>query len=323
MNALYNSGVVYMNDLKDYGASNGQFEELLAEYPGNVHTLPSYYNLYTNYNELDNAPKAESYKSAIINEFPESEIAQYMTNPDFIKEMEARQNEENLFYKNVYRKYRNEQYNEVITDVGTALGKFPDSDLVPRYKFLRVMSIGATSDIMTFSLALDSFVKEYPHDDIGRNAQIILSHVKEFNPEVKEETQKIEAEEIYHFDTASVYYFGMIASGIIDVNQLKFEIINFNLDYYAQTDFEVVSERVDRNDHLVLVKSFETMEQALQYLDSISLASNVYDLLGETVYHRFIISEENSQTLINDKISSKYLLFYEKHYLAAGEEEKD
>ena len=322
MDALYNSGVVYMNDLKDLKASNEQFEKLVADYPANKHTLPSYYNLYTNYNKVNNPPKSQFYKSAIIREFPDSEIAQFMTNPDFIKELEEKENAEHVFYERVYRKYRNEQFSEVITDVDTALRRFPESDLIPRYEFLKVMSIGATRDIMTFSLALDSLIKAYPRDEISRSAQIILAHVKEFDPKVKVETQKIEAEEIYKYDSASIHYFGMIVSGVIDVNQLKFEIINFNLDYYSDKDFEVVSERVDRNDHLVLVKSFEIMEDAWLYLDSINLAQNIFELIGETAYQRFIISDVNSLTLINDRVSSKYLLFFDKHYITGPEEEE-
>jgi len=321
LTALYNSGVVYKNELKDYNASNEQFETLLADYPGNENTLPSYYNLYTNFNELDNQPKSQLYKSAIIREFPDSEIAQYMTNPEFIKELEARENAENVFFESVYRKYQNEQYTEVIADVDTALIRFPESELIPRYKFLKIMSIGATDDIMTFSLALDSFGKTYPREEIGRRAQIILAHVKEFDPEVKVETQKIEAEEIYQYDTASVHYFGMIINGIIDVNQLKFEIINFNLDFYPETDFEVVSERIDREDHLILVKSFELKEDAWMYQDSINMAQSIFDLIGETSHQRFIISDLNAQTLISDGISAKYMLFYDKHYFAEQQKE--
>jgi tetratricopeptide (TPR) repeat protein len=314
MKAYFNAGVIYKTELKDYKQSNGQFEQLLENYPGNEYTLQAYYNLHLNYSSLDDQQSSQFYKESIIREFPESQIAQLMTNPGYIKELEEKENEEMHYYEQVYEKYKNGRYREVITDVDTALMRYNDSPLKPKYMFLKVLSVGATRDLLTFTLALDTLAKIFPQDEVGVNARSILAFIKEYDPEVKEETEKIEAEEIYLYDTSAVHFFGMIVPGTVDVNQLKFEIINFNLDFYPEMSYDVVNEQVNKSDQLVLVRSFANPDSARSYQQQISLYADVNRLIEGSGFQQFIISEINSKTLIKDKITSKYLLFYKKYY---------
>lgn len=314
MQALASAGMIYKNDLKDYEASNKEFMRLLDEYPEGPATLQAYYNLYTNYGKLENTPQAERYRSAIIRDFPDSEVAGLLTDPDYIEKLEKKENQEQLFYEQVFNEYRNGQYSRVIADVKEAFRRFPESDLKPRYAFLRAMSLGATSDRMTFTLALDSLIKAYPGEEVTMSARNVLSMLKQKDPNVRHETQKREAEEIYRHDSAGVYYYGLVVNRDINVNQLRFEIINFNLDYYPQSDFDVTDEPVNTTDHLVLVKSFPNLSDAWAYHDSIAQAGNVNGLIRDTGYQRFIISDVNTQTLIRDKVSEKYLVFFNKYY---------
>jgi len=314
MKAMYNAGLIYKSELKDINKSNEQFEQLLEDYPGNDYTLSSYYNLHLNYGLQDNQQLSQFYKDAIIREFPESQIALLMTNPGYVKELEAKEYEEIHFYETVYENYKNGLYPEVIAGVDTALNRYSKSPLIPKYKYLKVMSIGATSDLLTFTIALDTLSKTYPDDEIGKNAKTILAFIKEYDPEVKKETEKIEAEVIYNYDSTAVHLFGMIVPRLIDINQLKFEIINFNLDFYPQTPLDVVNEPVNKTDQMILVKSFANIDSAWNYHQQIGLYPDVNELIGGADIQWFIISDANANTLIKDKISSKYILFFEKYY---------
>jgi len=315
MTAYFNSGVIYKSDLKDYNKSNAQFKQLIEKYPESEYTLSAYYNLYLNYGLLNNQQLAQNYKDTIIRDFPESQIAQLMTNPGYIKELEEKESEETHFYERVYDKYKNGLYQEVIAGVDTALKRYSNSPLVPKYKFMKVMSVGATSDLMTFTLALDSLSKVYQNDEVGKSARSLLAFIKEYNPEVKEETEKIEAEVIFNYDTSAVHLFGMIIPKTIDINQLKFEIINFNLDFYPQISLDVVNEPVNKSDMMVLVKSFASIDSAWSYHQKISQFQEINKLVEGTEFQQFIISDANARALIKDKTTSKYMVFYNKYYL--------
>jgi hypothetical protein len=167
---------------------------------------------------------------------------------------------------------------------------------------------------MTFTAALDSVTVSFPAHDVARQASELLAFIKNYNPEVKLETEKIEAEEIYKYDSTGTFLYGMIVNRAIDINQLKFEIINFNLDLFPRITFDVVSENLSDNSRLVLVKSFRDLKRAWEYYDTITAGEKIWELVEGTGYSRFIISPANSQTLLQDKNPNKYLLFFDKYY---------
>ncbi len=313
--ALFNAGVIYKNDLRDYKEATLRFEDLLNRYPANDFTLSTYYNLYDIYTKTDQIELSNYYKESIIREYPESQIAQILANPNYAEELMEKENEVSRFYEITYEKFKQELYNEVINNVDTAIVRYPDDDLTPKFMYLKVLSIGRTSDIMTFIEALDSLIKTFPGNDVTDNAQQILAFIKRSDPVVRLETEKKEAEEIYVYDTLSIYYYGMLIHNSIDVNQLKFEIINFNLDSFPQLTFDVINEPVEESNQLVLVKTFQNIDEAWDYYDRIALNEKVFDILRNTEFNKFIISETNAQTLIQDKVANKYMLFFSKYYV--------
>ena len=314
MESMFNAGSVYRNDLKDKSKAIDTYKELLERYPVSDFTLPTYYNLYLIYNDLSDQPSANFYKSLIIREYPESQTAQLLTNPNFINELLEKENEVNRFYESTYNHYKQKDYYRVINDVNYALEHYKSDELIPQFYFLKVLSIGQTSDIMTFTAALDSVTVSFPAHDVARQASELLAFIKNYNPEVKLETEKIEAEEIYKYDSTGTFLYGMIVNRAIDINQLKFEIINFNLDLFPRITFDVVSENLSDNSRLVLVKSFRDLKRAWEYYDTITAGEKIWELVEGTGYSRFIISPANSQTLLQDKNPNKYLLFFDKYY---------
>jgi hypothetical protein len=237
-----------------------------------------------------------------------------MTNPNYINELMEKENEVNRFYEATYRNYQQGNYDQVIRDVDYALITFKNDELIPQFTFLKVLSIGQTQDIMIFTEALDSITGTYPNHEVAESAKEILAFIKRSDPVVKIETEKKEAEEIYTFDPEGTCYFGLIVEKEIDLNQLKFEIINFNLDLFPNKTFDVLSENLADNDRLILVQSFKNLENAWNYFDQIVTSEQIMALIRGTDFSRFVISPANSQKLIQDKVANKYLLFFDKYY---------
>jgi tetratricopeptide (TPR) repeat protein len=312
--SMFNAGTVYKNDLKDDQKSIDTYKDLLKRYPASDFTLPTYYNLYLLYNELNEQASADFYKASIIREYPESQTAQVLTNPNYVNELLEKENEVSRFYETTYNHFKQGDYYKVMNDVDYALEKFKGNELIPQFFFLKVLGIGQTSDIMTFTAALDSVTVLFPSHDVARKANEILAFIKNYNPEVKLETEKKEAEEIYTYDSSGTYLVGMIVNRAIDINQLKFEIINFNLDLFPKLTFDVVSENLSDNSRLILVKSFRDLQKAWEYYDTITAGEKIMALVAGTGYSRFVISPANSMTLLQDKTANKYLLFFDKYY---------
>ena len=312
--SLYNAGEIYYNDLEDYQEAIAVFTELIEKYPDSEFTLPAYYNLYNLYGKQNNTDLSVFYKESIISEFPESQTTQLLTNPNYINELLDKESEVNRFYEATYQNYQQGNYDQVIRDVDYALMTFQNGDLVPQFTFLKVLSIGQTQDIMQFTEALDSIASTYPTHEVAERANEILAYIKGSDPVVKLETEKKEAEEIYSFDPEGPYYFGFIIKRGIDLNQLKFEIINFNLDAFPNRTFDVTSENLADDDVLILVQSLRNLENAWNYYNQVMTSEDIMSLIQGTDFSRFVISPENSHKLIEDKVSNKYLLFFDKYY---------
>ncbi|MBL7112365.1 MAG: tetratricopeptide repeat protein [Bacteroidales bacterium] len=313
--ALHSAGGIYRNELKDFGEAIDTYGDILERYPNSTYKLSVYYNMYLMYKELQDGRNADIYKTALIREFPESQPAQLLTNPNYINELMEKENEENRFYESTYNKYQEGYYYQVMVDADTAMQRYKESELLPRFFFLKVLSIGHTRDRLVFAEALDSLANMYPGNEVAQTALEMIAYLMEADPVVKLETEKQEAEDIYTADSTGQFFVGYIVDRMVDVNQLKFEIINFNLDHYPNKTFDITNNNLDNNQVLILVKSFANIPRAWEYYDSIAGNELILSVIGDLSYSRCIISKGNATKLIEDKIASRYLIFYNKHYM--------
>jgi tetratricopeptide (TPR) repeat protein len=313
--SLHNAGGIYRNDLHDYPKSMETYQELIDRYPGNSYALSTYYSLYNLYKEDNNMQMANIYRDFIVREFPESQSAMILTNPNYTSELLAEKNVVNLFYEQTYENYNLGYYERVMRDVDTAMVRFKGDALIPKFQYLKVLSIGKTSDILVFTQALDSLASTTADKEVAESAGNILSYILESDTEVKTETQKIEAEEIYTADSTGVFYYEMSFSPGPDINQLKFEFINLNLDLYPNKTFDVVDETLLDGNIVLFVKQFSDMEQVFEYTDHAARNEKIFSLLGDSEFKVAIISAGNAEILIKDGVAQKYWLFFQKHYI--------
>lgn len=312
--ALYNAGGIYTNELNDIPRSVETYENLLERFPETDYRLSVYYSLYEIYMDMDKPARADIHRQNIVTGFPGSQPAQLLTNPDYINELMAEKNAVRVFYERTYQKYNQGYYGQVIIDADTAMVRFAGDPLIPKFQFLKVLSLGRTSDILVFTQALDSLAASTPDQEIAGSARDILAYILASDEEVKTETRKIEAEEIYAPDTSGVFFYGMIITPPVDINQLKFEFINFNLDHYPNRTFDVVDEMIQSNNILLLVKQFPDPGGVWSYHDQVAGDELIFGQLENTSFQTFIISSRNADTLLVDRDIEKYLLFFQKHY---------
>ena len=317
--ALFNAGTLYKNDLKDVPRAIVTYTDLLDRYPSNDYTLNTYYNLYSIYNQENNMQLANVYKQSIVREFPESQPAQLLTNPNYAAELLAKENEVNSYYEQTYQLFQQGYYDRVIQDVDTALVRFATDPLVSKFELLKVLAIGKTEDVLVFSLALDSLASTTPDPQVAEMAGMILAYILNSDQEVKTETQKIEAEEIYSPDTSGVFFYGLFVNNRVDVNQLKFELINLNLDHFPNNTFDIVDEALEEGEVALYVKEFPGMADARDYSKVALMNEAIRRTLEGVNYRPFIISQGNAEILLSDRIPNKYWLFFRKHY-SNGEE---
>lgn len=324
--ALFNIGKIYKEKLSDYKQSIKIFEELNNRFPENEFLLLSYYNLYQLNKLIDNHTRAEYYKNLIVAKFPDSKYAKILTNPNYLKELEAEKNKATKFYLKTYSEYIARNYFNVIENCNYADSVYNENKLIPKFAFLKALSIGKTGDIQNFANALKDITVTYPDNEVKEPAQDILAYIKEhdFNiiveEEQLEETEEIEEDttylEIYSLNENAIHFYVVVVENKkTNVNRLKFNISSYNIDFFSMYDFNVSAVLLNSDYQIITVKSMENKKQGMNYYESIIENQDVYKDFKKTDYRHFIISADNFTVFYNDKDISKYWKYFKKFYL--------
>lgn len=312
--ALYNMGIIYKNELKDNQQSKASFRELMKRYPLTEYRLAVYYNLYAMAKEENDQTEMNHYQQKIIAEFPESIYARILTNPNYLKEMEAEEKRILQHYEETYDLYKAGLYPEVITRANHALSGYPSDPLIPQYEYLRALSLGKTSDAKTFREALNEITEKYPKTEVSEASQNIIAYMNKEHPELLEEEEKEKAEQLYQVDDSAVHMVACAVSKKSNNNQLVFNLINFNLDYFDKDNLTIETIEINPQQNLLLVKSFPGKEKALQYIALMRTDEKVLRDYDNPLLDIFSISAGNLSILLEDKSPARYLKFHSEHY---------
>jgi len=136
-------------------------------------------------------------------------------------------------------------------------------------------------------------------------------------PEIMEADQAQEAEVIYSApDSVQEHYFLIALHSGESMNQVNFDLLNYNLDFFNQYDLNIDKVELTETYNMLAVKTFTDAEGANRYLEIVTDSSEViFGEIPSTQYRMMIISLDNFSTLTKEMEHIPYFLFYRKHYL--------
>lgn len=323
--ALYNCGVIYREQLLNLPESVKSFEDLNRRFPESKYKQPSYYNLYRTLMALNDTAKAETYKTYLLTNYPESEYAKLITNPNYYKELKKKTAVLEVYYENTYRAYLNKQYADVIERKEEADALFPNSKLAPKFSLLKAMAVGKTKTAQDFELALEDVVRNHPKDSVAVRAKEILDfmrgkNIKELPKDTSSTTSMlqnlIDSTTKYVFvPDIKQYYLILYKNNSLNTPDVINRIKGFNNVNYTTDKLEVKNGNIDLTYQYIMVTEFATTKAAMDYYTAILKSP---DVLGESdpskVFY-FVISQDNLAQLARSKNISAYSLFFQKNYL--------
>ena len=227
--------------------------------------------------------------------------------------------EMSALYSTAYNAYENSQYFTTIELCKQGLSESNDPSLLPRFEFLKALSIGKVEVVDSLRVNLENIVLKYPEHELGIRAQEILSILEE---KALEESDKEsiaeeiveEEEEVFTYNEASSHnYILMIESGSVNLEALKLRLAGFNNRFPSKTELTVNEIKFDETYDLILIARFEDVLQAKKYLDQAQRDSEIMKaVIGNN--EAFIISGENYVEFFRTKNLADYLKFYERYY---------
>ncbi|WP_299798741.1 hypothetical protein [uncultured Maribacter sp.] len=184
--ANYQLGLIYKEKFNENLLAAAKLEDVLASNAEERLILPSKYNLYKIYEEVD-SPLKETMKADIIANHADSRYAEILLNPQAVLADSSDSPEKR--YESLFKQYKNQQYLQVITGAEENINRFTGDPIVPKFEMLKANAIGRLQGFEPFKEALNYVALTYPNNPEGKKAEQMIAEQlpklepKEFSPE--------------------------------------------------------------------------------------------------------------------------------------------
>ena len=319
--ALYNMGFIYKEKLQDNSKAIESFEKLLKSYPITEFTPASYYFLYQLYDQANNESDAKFYKKALIKEYPKSDYARILQDPNYYKKLQVKSEKVKKVYKKAYRMYQLGEYTKATSYANKAIQNYPEETIVlSKCEMIKALSVGKTSDTLAFIKALNVVVSTYPQTDAALLAANILEQLKEgrkmdkSKPVAQKPIEKTEPS-IYSYNEASTHMFIVVVNRKnMRASEFQQRISNHNDKFFATDKLTVSAIPINKNLIMVGVSNFKNKNEAFTYFKTLKRNTVLFGMLKRANNNYFIISQDNYTKLYQSKDLEAYKKFYAKYY---------
>lgn len=321
VDAYYNVGSIYKEQLDNNTKSVQTFEELLKRFPENKYKLSTYYQLYRTFLSMNNNEKAEYYKNILIRDYPDSEYAMIIKNPESAKDVAASKNLVEKFYAETYGLYSDGKYLEALANCRKADTLYSKSYLRPQFAFIKALCIGRTQDIDSFEKALTQITIKYPKAPVKDKALEMLEMIKKQKSGVTpagletDSTSNVKPPKFMFSENSQYYWITIVQNGKGDLNKFKTKLSNLNAESFSTDGVQISNVFLDTDHQLVTVKIFDGKEKAMNYYNFMKDPSrHAFDDLEAGTFTSFIISAENYTTFYKEKNIEEYQDFFSKNF---------
>jgi len=317
--AMYDLGIKYRDNLESYEKSTETLEELLRRFPDYEKRLDAYYYLYLSYNDLNQSRAAQVYATKITSEFPESDYAKIISDPNYLNKLIADGGSLERTYKDVYALFESEQYAQAKAKIDQAKIELESSNpYAAKFGLLDAMCIGSMEGKDAYVKALRDVTTRYPNTPEKTRAQEIMRFLRGEGDAFSELIYE-EEKDVFKLEDKKLHYNILVVYDISnkEMNDLKVALSNYNKKYHKSDRLKVASIFLNREDEsqIVLIRRFKDKSKAMQYyVTALSRSDELTNGL-DIDYTMYSVTQRNYREIIKQKSEKAYRAFYEKNYL--------
>jgi tetratricopeptide (TPR) repeat protein len=337
IDGLFNMSVIYKDLLEDNNLALETFELLNSRFPDNENKLMTYYHSYLIFWRDNNMEMANAYKNKIRSEFPESDLAIAMADPDYEYNRKMTQVMQDSLYHQTYDAYLDGKPLDVRKYYEEVSAKYNQSKLMPKFMFLNALSYVQTNDADLFKFSLKELIEKYPTEDVallagemmkGFQRGLLLSSSGDnmlargslFNMRfgaigddfVVDSALVFSDEKNTPHEVLLIY-----PKGSIDDNLLLFAVASFNFGNFMVNDFDLEKTEIGEIG-ILQIKGFNNLDEGVQYVRMINRADDLIKELGQAALI-VPVSTDNYATLMKGKSLGEYMAFFEEHFADGNE----
>jgi len=322
--ALFKMGIIYKEKLRNTDEATNTFEKLLDRFPKGNFTPETYYHLYQLYNNQDIRSEANRYKKLLIKEYPESDYAKILQDPNYFEKLAKEANRAKDFYKETYEMYLAGNYKNVKLNNTLAKKYYAgENELLAKFEMLNALTVGKTSnDTAKFITALTVVVNNYPKSELKTVAEEMIAQLKVSSSNdygestANNQTDKSSATKtIYVYNPDDTHLFMILADQRnLKIRELTKRISNHNKKYFGLEKLQVKTLPINENILLISVGNFDDKTKSLKYFKTIRRNTVLYGMIKRVGGNYFVISQSNYRRLYQSKDLTGYREFFDKYY---------
>lgn len=311
MKSLFDAGRIYNEQLKEPELAKKQFQSALdRNMKTDEHDLLSAYQLYDLHKDKD-AVAADGYKQYILTNYPSSDFANYLRDPDYFRKKKERDALAIEEYVKVLERYERGLFYPVLTKANSVIDSEPNNLYRSKYMLLKAMCLGRTEKDKTKLLpVLEALVAEYPETEEATRGREMINII---NNGYSENVSFENAGSVFSFDErAKMRVIVFLPEGVSSQAGIS-RVSSFNSEYFKLSELNIDTKLFGKDQEgVVMIKEFKDEIKATAYITAFKNTSKHLQSLNEAKI--FMISKENMATLFLRGSLSEYENFYKEYY---------
>jgi TolA-binding protein len=341
--ALYDIGTIYKERLQDDDNAIESFLRITDQYDTSSYSLPAHYQLYRIYVEKEESggfvgtgfrDNSEYYKMVILSDYPDSEFAKLITDPNYITEKNQNLEEEREAYENTYKQYSRRQYSAVLLACNSVIRDEPNNNYLSKYYLIKALTIGAQKQADAYENILREIISKFRGTEEADKAAELLGEFNELKAQIAREEKRANGDaddasaatddnagdnvntDMYQSKEDSEHFFALIfPKAEANSTKLKETIADFNTASFRNEKLRITNSFIDRENQIIIVRSFKDKAEAMNYYTTFKVNDSVLKEINEKGYQTFVITTKNFTTLFRNKNADVYQAFFEQNYL--------
>ncbi len=310
LEAHYNAGIIYKEQLDEDKIAETEFKAVLDKDIEDEHNLLSAFQLVKLY-EKSNPVEAKKYKDYILNNYPNSDYANYLRDPNYFVKKKERDALAEQAYVKVLDRYNRGLYYPVISKANSVIENEKDNVFRAKFMLLKALATGQLKENKDLLIPiLTQVLDEYPGTEEALKAQEMLNIIdKGYSKNIAAD---FGSKYPFIYNERAKYKVIIFLEPKQKSNLSKSRIIDFHREYFSRSKLKVSSKIYGKDQSVVIVSDFEKESDASDYI-RVYKKTRKY-LLNLQNNKIFMISKDNLKILFQKQNRILYEEYYDEYY---------
>ncbi|HLP57031.1 MAG TPA: hypothetical protein VK151_18475 [Fluviicola sp.] len=310
MSAYFDAGRIYQDQLNEDQLAEKQYNIILGKPFDSNYKLLSAYQIYKMYDPA--AQQAVDQKNYILTNYPTSDFAGYLRDPDYFLKKKEREKLAEQEYLTVLDRYERGLYYPVFLKATDVINNEKENKFRSKYFLLKAKSQARLNeDKKVIIPLLDSLITEFPGTDEAKNAASMRDIIiNGYSANLPVDFNKPSIYKYDENDAMSILIF-LEEDSKINSTVAKTRVADFNKEFYGREKL-LTSSKILGKQSVILVKEFKSEDEAAMYVAQYKKTKK--HLLDLNKAKILFISTPNMKTLFETMKLDEYELFFEEKY---------